>query len=49
MENCGIDVWEMNVIVIIGWCIDNLLSVIIDKNLDCENYNLVFLLIGVND
>lgn len=49
LESRGIDVRETNVIATTGWRTDNLLSAITDKNLDRENYNLVSLLIGVND
>lgn len=49
LESRGIDVRETNVIATTGWRTDNLLDAISDKKLDRENYNLVSLLIGVND
>lgn len=49
LESRGIDVRETNVIATTGWRTDNLLNAISNQNLDRENYNLVSLLIGVND
>lgn len=49
LEKRGIDVRETNVIATTGWRTDNLLNAISNQNLDRENYNLVSLLIGVND
>lgn len=49
LESRGIDVRETNVIATTGWRTDNLLNAITDQKLDRENYNLVSLLIGVND
>ncbi|NRB46631.1 MAG: T9SS type A sorting domain-containing protein [Saprospiraceae bacterium] len=49
LESRGVNVQETNVIATTGWRTDNLLDAITDKKLDRENYNLVSLLIGVND
>ncbi len=49
LEGRGIDVRETNVIATTGWRTDNLLNAITGQKLDRENYNLVSLLIGVND
>lgn len=45
----GIDVQQTRVIATTGWRTDNLLNAIKDQQLATKNYNLVSLLIGVND
>lgn len=45
----GITVEETRVIATTGWRTDNLLSAITNQQLATKNYNLVSLLIGVND
>lgn len=45
----GIEVLETRIIATTGWRTDNLHSAISNKGLDQKNYNLVSLLIGVND
>ncbi len=49
LESRGIDVRETKVIAKTGWRTDVLLDAISNQKLDRENYNLVSLLIGVND
>ncbi|MBC7884949.1 MAG: T9SS type A sorting domain-containing protein [Saprospiraceae bacterium] len=49
LENRGFDIDTLRIIATTGWRTDNLLNAIRSQDLQNENYNLVSLLIGVNN